>query len=185
MNAVSIALFFHITGALGMSAAIGLEAFGLQQVRGAAMPMQAGSGMRILGSTRKLGFPSMLVVVLTGLYMMVTGDGPTPWLFTTLGAVVLLIALTGASGPRMAAVGKALVGETAPLSGRFHSIVNHPLLTISLYTRIAIILGIVFLKTTQPGWIGSLLIMSVAIIIGAVSAMSQSRHVRVPAEASS
>src|SRR5512146_3333941 len=105
MNIDSLALFLHISGALGMSAAIGLEAFGLQQVRKAVMPMQAGAGLHILGSTRKLGFPSMLLVVLTGLYMMITGDGPTPWLFTTLGAVVLLIALTGPSGPRTAAVG--------------------------------------------------------------------------------
>ncbi len=185
MNAISIALFFHITGALGMSAAIALEGFGLQQVRRAATPMQVGAGLHILGSTRKLGFPSMLVVVLTGLYMMVTGDGPTPWLFTTLGAIILLIALTGASGPRMAAVGKALARETAPLSGSFHAIVNHPLITISLYTRIAIILGIVFLKTTQPGWTGSLLIMGVAIVIGVASAVSQSRRVQVHAEASS
>src|SRR5512142_3272975 len=116
MNTESLALFFHITGALGMSAAIALEAFGLQHVRKAAMPMQAGAGLRILASTRNLGFPSMLLVVLTGLYMMITGDGPTPWLFTTLGAVILLIALTGASGPRMAAVGQALAHETAPLS---------------------------------------------------------------------
>ena len=185
MNISSIALFFHISGALSMSAAIGLETLGLQQVRRAAMPMQAGAGLRILSSTRKLGFPSMVVVILTGLYMMVTGDGPTPWLYTTLGAIILLIALTGASGTRMAAVGRSLSRETAPLSDSFHGIVNHPLLTISLYTRIAIILGIVFLKTTQPGWTGSLVTIGVAIAIGAVSGLSQSRRVQVHAEASS
>ncbi len=185
MNTFSVALFFHISGALGMAAAIALEAFGLYQARSATIPLQAGAALRILGSTRKLGFPSMVVVILTGLYMMVIGDGPTPWLATTLGAVTLLIALTGASGPRVAAVGRALTLETAPLSQSFHSITNRPLLTISLYTRIAIILGIVLLKTTQPGWAGSLLTMGVAIIIGAVSAVSQSRRVQVHAEASS
>lgn len=185
MNAVSISLFFHISGALGMTAAIALEALGLQQVRMATMPMQAGAGLRILGGTRKLGFPSMLLVVLTGLYMMVTGDGPTPWILTTIGAVVLLIALTGTSGPRMAAVGRALARETAPLSGSFHSIANHPLITISIYTRIAIILGIVFLKTTQPDWTGSLLAIGVAIVLGVGSAFSQSRRVQAHAPASS
>ncbi len=185
MNTSSIALFLHICGALGMSASIGLEAFGLQQVRRATMPIQAGAGLRILGGTRKLGFPSMLLVVLTGLFMMVTDGGPTPWLYTTLGAVVLLIMLTGASSPRMAAVGRALSRETAPLSGSFHSIVNHPLLTISLYTRIAIIVGIVFLKTTHPGWTGSLLSMGVLIAISAVSAASESRRIQIHAAASS
>ncbi len=185
MNTSSMALFLHICGALGMSASSGLEAFGLQQVRRATMPIQAGAGLRVLGGTRKLGFPSMLLVVLTGLFMMVTDGGPTPWLYTTLGAVILLITLTGASGPRISAVGRALSRETEPLSPTFHKAANHALLTVSLYTRIAIILAIVFLKTTQPGWNGSLLTISVAIVISAVSAFSQSRRVQIHAAASS
>ncbi len=185
MNTDSLALFFHISGALGMSAAIGLEALGLQQVRKATTPPQAWAGLRIMSSTRRLGFPCMLVVVLTGLYMMATGGGPTPWLYTTIGALALLIALSVINGPRMAAAARTLARETAPLSAIFHNIVNHPLIALSLYTRIAIILGIVFLKTTQPDWSGSLLTIGVALALGAASALSQSRRVQVQAEASS
>ncbi len=185
MTADSLALFFHISGALGMTAAIALEALGLQQLRRATIPVQAGAALRILGGTRRLGFPSMLVVILTGLYMTVTGGGPTPWILTTIGAVVLLIALTGASGPRMAAVGRALARETAPLSENFHNLENHRLISMSLYTRIAIILGIVFLKTTQPDWTGSLLTIGAAVVLGAVSGLSTTRGVRAHAEASS
>src|SRR5512138_2200598 len=175
MNALSLVLFLHISGALGMAAAIGLEGLGLQQVRQATMPALAGAGLRIMGSTRKLGFPSMLVAIITGLYMMATGGGPTPWLYTTLGAVVLLILLTAASGPRVAAIGRGLARETAPLSGSFHSLANHPLLSLSLYMRIAIILGIVFLKTVKPDLGGSLLAMGVAILLGLASAFPVAR----------
>lgn len=185
MTAYSLALFLHISGALGMAAAIGLEALGLQQVRKATMPAQAGAGLRIMGGTRRLGFASMLAAVLTGLYMTATGGGPTPWIYTTIGALVLLIGLTGVSGPRVAAAGRALARETAQLSGSFHSIANHPLLFLSLYTRIAIILGIVFLKTAKPDWTGSLLTIGVAIALGAASTLSVSRQVQAHSEASS
>jgi hypothetical protein len=185
MNTESLALFFHICGALGMASAIALEALGLQQVQRATMPSQAGAGLRIMGGTRRLGFPSMLAAILTGIYMMATDGGPTPWLYTTMGALVVLIVLSVVNGPRMAAMGQVLAHETAPLSATFHNIVNYPLISISLYTRIAIILGIVFLKTAKPGWAGSLVTIGVAIVLGAVSAVSVSRRVQAPAEASS
>jgi hypothetical protein len=184
MNTDSLALFLHISGALGMAAAIALEALGLQQLRTATMPVQAGAALRIMGGTRRLGFASMLAAVLTGLYMTATGGGPTPWIYTTIGALVLLIGLTGANGPRMAAAGRALARETAPLSSSFHDMLNHPLISISLYTRIAIILGIVFLKTTKPDWAGSLLTMGIAIVLGAATALLQSRRAQAHAEAS-
>ena len=185
MTTYSLALFLHISGALGMAAALGLEAFGLQQVRRATMPAQAGAGLSIIGGTRRLGFASMLTAVLTGLYMMLTMWSGLPWLYTTLGAIILLIALTGANGPRMAAAGRALAREGGALSASFHEIVNHPLVSISLYTRIAIILGIVFLKTAKPDWTGSLLTIGVAIILGAGSALSVSRRAQAHAQVSS
>ena len=184
MNADSLALFLHISSAMGMAAATALEWLGLQQVRKATTPQQAGAGLRILGGTRRLGFPSMLVAIITGLYMTATGGGPTPWIYSTMAAIVLVIVLTAANGPRMAAAGRALAREGGALSGGFHGIVNHPFVSISLYTRIAIILGIVFLKTVQPGWAGSLLTMGLAIVLGVASALSVSRRVRADAEAS-
>ena len=167
-----------------MSAAIAREVLALRQVRKATMPSQAGAGLQIMGGTRRLGFPSMVVAVLTGLYMMAISGGPTPWLYTTIGAVVLLIVLSLVNGPRLAAAGYTLSHETASLSGTFHNMVNHPLISISLYTRIAIILGIVFLKTTQPDWTGSLLTIGVATVLGVASALSVSRGLRAHAEAS-
>ncbi len=185
MTANSLALFFHICGAFGMAAALALETIGLQQVRKAATRVQAGAGLGIMGGTRPLGFASMLTAIVTGLYMMVTGGGPTPWIYATLGALVLLMALTAATAPRMAAVGRALAREGAALSGSFHNAANQALISISLYTRIALILGIVFLKTAKPGWTGSLLTIAVALVLGAAVAVSQDRRAQQHAEASS
>jgi len=171
MNAYSIALFLHIVGAVGIFVALGLEWTGLWQIRSATTPQQVGGWMRILKSVRKLGFASMLTAVITGFYMMVTDWGGEAWIIVTVGALVLMIVLMMAlTGPRMAAMGRALATEKAPLSQAFYSLANDLLLWISIQTRIAIVLGIVFLKTAKPDLGGSLMTIGVAIVLGIASA---------------
>ena len=179
MNAYSIALFLHIVGAMGMFVALGLEWTGLWQIRSAMTPQQVRGWMGILKSVRKVGFASMLTTVISGIYMMVTVWGGVAWIDVSLGALVLVIVLSVAlTGPRMAAIGQALATEKVPLSQTFHSLANHPLLWISIQTRVAIALGIVFLKTAKPDLGGSLITIGVAIVAGVVSALPMSRRER-------
>jgi hypothetical protein len=96
-----------------------------------------------------------------------------------LGALVLVIGLAVAiTGPRMAAIGHTLATEKGKLSPTFHSLANHPLLSISIQTRVAIILGIVFLKIVKPDLGGSLLTIGVAVVLGLVSALPMPRRER-------
>lgn len=176
MNAYSIALFLHIVGALGFFVALGLEWTGLWQIRSAVTPQQVGGWMRILKSVRKFGFASMLTAVVTGIYM-VTVWGGEAWIVVTVGSLVLVIVLAQVvTAPRMAAIGQALVTEKGPFSITFHSLANHPSLLISIQTRVAIALGIVFLKIAQPDWGGSLITIGVAIVLGLVSALPALRR---------
>jgi hypothetical protein len=164
MNIYSIALFFHITGALGLSVSLGLEWTGLRQIQNATPVEQFRSWMGILKSANKLGFPSMLVTVVTGVYMMVAVWGRTPWLVITVGALVLMIVLARAAAPRVKALGQSLGAE------------NDLLLWVSVQTRSAITLGIIFLKIAKPDWVGSLLTIGAAILLGIVSALLMSRR---------
>ncbi len=180
MNAYSIALFLHIVGALGFFVALGLEWTGLWQIRSAMTPQQVGGWMGILKSVRRVGFASMLTTVISGFYMMVTGWGGEAWIIVTVGSLVLVIVLAQVvTAPRMAAIGQALATEKGPLSQTFYSLANHPLLWISIQTRVAIALGIVFLKTAQPDLGGSLLTIGVAIVLGLASALPTLRRERV------
>jgi hypothetical protein len=182
MNAYSIALFLHIVGALGMFVALGLEWTGLWQMRSATTPQQVGGWMRILKSVRKFGFASMLTAVITGVYMMVTVWGDQAWIIVTVGALVLIMALAQVlTAPRMMAIGRALAAEKAPLSQAFYSLANQPLLWVSIQTRIAIALGIVFLKIAQSDWAGSLITIGVAITLGAASVLPMFRRERASA----
>ncbi len=178
MDASSIALFLHIVGALGFFIALGLEWTGLQEIRSATLPEQARGWMGLMKNATKLGMPSMLTLLLTGLYMVVTDVGWTPWILVVLGAVVLAMALSmGLSRPRLAAIGQAVAKERAPVSQGFHDLAAHPALRISIHARAAIALGIVFLKIAQPDLGGSLLVIGMAIVLGVISALPMRRRV--------
>jgi len=121
----------------------------------------------------------MLAVVISGVYMMATAWGRVPWLIVTVGSLVMVIVLSLAlSGPRMAAIGRALATEQGAVSQTFHHLTNHPLLWISIQTRVAITLGIVLLKTARPDLSVSLLIIGVAIVLGLASALPMPRRER-------
>ena len=90
----------------------------------------------------------------------------------TVGALALIIVLSLVlTGPRMAAIGRALAAEKRPVSLTFYRLASHPFLWISIQTRVAIALGIVFLKIAQPNLIGSLLTIGAAIVLGLVSTL--------------
>jgi hypothetical protein len=180
MNAYSIALFLHIVGAVGFFVALGLEWTGLWQIRSATTPQQVRGWMMILKSVRKVGFVSMLTTVMTGIYLMATVWGGEAWIIVTVGSLVLVIALAQVvTAPRMAAIGRALATEKVPLSQTFYSLTNHPLLWISIQTRAAITLGIIFLKIVKPDLVGSLITIGVAIVLGLASALPMPRRERV------
>ncbi len=180
MDGYSIALFVHIVGALGLFAALGLEWTGLWQIRAATAPQPVRAWLAVLMGATRVGMACMLAVILSGLYMTVMAWGTVGWIIVTMGSLVLVILLSVAlSRPRMAAIGRALATETGRLSPTFYGLANQPLLWISIQTRAAIILGIVFLKVAKPDLGGSLLALGVAIVLGIASALPMTVRGRV------
>lgn len=168
MNIYSIALFLHFVGALGISVALGLEWTSLRQIQNSKPPEQARAWMGILKSTNKVGFISMLATVITGVYMLLIVWGWVAWILVTIGALVLMIAVSRVvTFPRLKALGQA--------QGR----VLDPLLWVSIQSRVAIVLGIICLKIAKPDLGGSLLTIGVAIVLGIVSALPMLHHARV------
>jgi hypothetical protein len=179
MNTYSIALFLHIVGALGFFAALVLEWTGLWQIGRAMLPEQVRPWMELLKGTNRLGFPAMLTTVVTGIYMLLTAWGWVPWIAVTLGALVVVIVLSAAvTGRRFRAFGRALSTANKPVFPLFASLAYDPLVWISIQVRVAIAVGIVFLKIAKPDLVGSLLTIGVAIVVGAASAWPVSRRER-------
>ena len=61
--------------------------------------------------------------------------------------------------------------EHGPPSPALRQLLHDPLLVISLQTRVAIALGIVFLMTVKPDLRGSLLAIVIAAMLGLASAL--------------
>lgn len=180
MDTYSIILFIHIVGAVGFFVALGLEWTGLSQMRAAATPEPVRAWIGVLQNVRKVGFVSMLTTVITGAYMMMTVWNAVPWLIVTVGSLILLIVLAqGVTAPRMAAVGRALATEQASLSQAFYEAANQPMLLISVQTRAAISLAIIFLKVIKPELGGSLLAIGVAVVLGFASSLPRSRRAQL------
>lgn len=180
MNIYSIiVLFVHIVGALGVSVVLGMEWTGLRQIGTSVLPDQVRAWMGMFNSLRKVGFISMLTTVITGIYMIVTYWGGTPWIIVTMASLVLVIVIAQVlTAPRMAAIGRALAAEKGPASQTFHKLVTNPILWISIQTRVAIVLGIIFLKIAKPDLGGSLLTISAAIVLGIASVLPMLRPVQ-------
>ena len=180
MSIFSIALFLHIVGALGVSVALGSEWIGLSQIRKATVPGEIRAILKVVQSTTRFGFASMLSTVITGIYMVLVAVGWVPWLLVVIGALVLVIVLARAlTVPRLAAIGKALIMEKGSVSPTFHNLMKDPILWISIQTRVAIVLGIIFLKIATPGFAGALLAIGIAITVGIASALPMRRPVQV------
>jgi hypothetical protein len=128
--------------------------------------------MGILQRAIGVAFLSMLATVISGIYMMLTAWGAVPWLVVTLVALGLLIGLSATlTRPRMRAFGQALATGHGPTSTAFQTLVNHPLLWVSIQARAAVTLGIILLKIAKPDLGRSLLIVCVALVLGIASAM--------------
>ncbi len=180
MNAESVILFLHIVGAIGIFVALGLEWTGLSQLGSVQVPEQVRVWMGILKSTQGVGFSSMVMTVITGVYMMLTDWGLVPWIYVTIGALVLVILLSMLlTKPQMANIGKAIFVEKGRIIKDLPALANHPFLRISIRTRVAIALGIVFIKTAKPEFGGSLLAIVVAIALGITTSIYLPRNKQV------
>jgi len=179
MNSFPIALFLHIVGAMGVSVALGLEWIGLSQIRRATVPEEIRAILKVVKSTTRFGFVSMLSTVITGIYIVLAVLGWVPWILVVIAALVLVIVLTRVlTAPRMAAIGQALAMEKGSVSQTFHNLMKDPILWISIQTPVAIVLGIIFIKIATPDLGGSLLTIGVAIVFGIASALPMRRPVQ-------
>lgn len=184
MNYYLIVKLIHIIGALGFFMALGTEWLSLSYARNATTSEQVRERLQISRSAQRLGPFSMLTILITGIYMMATVWHRVGWLLVALGALILIVVLGAAlTRPRMAAVGQTLATEKGPVSSSLQRLLNNSLLWLSLRTRVSIALGIVFLMTLKPELLGSLITITVAIVLGLVFSLPASNRNREKAQA--
>jgi hypothetical protein len=179
MTNYSIALFLHIVGALGLFVTLGLEWTSLRHLRRATTVEQVREWIRVPAEMGLVGMAAMVMLLAAGVYMMITVWGGKAWIIVSLGALVPMSILGMAvSQRRMAAIKQSVTMEHGTISRALHHLLHHPLLWISIQTRVTIALGIVFLMTVKLGFIGSLLTIGIATILGLASSLPVLSHER-------
>ncbi|HYN88256.1 MAG TPA: hypothetical protein VER55_06990 [Ardenticatenaceae bacterium] len=180
MTLYSVALFLHIVGALGFFVALGIEWTALLHLRRATTTEQTREWLGVFAGLRGVASISEAAILLPGLYMAATTWGIAAWIATTLAAWLLIGILgTGLTGRLIAPIRAAVFAHSGVLPPALSQDLRDPRLWISIQTRTAIALGIVFLMSVKPGLAGSLLAIGVAVALGLALAFLTSGRSKV------
>lgn len=172
MSLYTLALFAHLIGVLSLFIGMGLQwavIIGFRRARSVSQTRLWGG---LLRPVAMLGPLSAVLILLAGGYMMFTAWGiGTPWIVVSIGAMLLMAALgMGITVRKLRVVQRAAIAYSpsdaiSPELGRY---IYNPMLWISTYLASGIALGIVFLMTTKPNWLISLLVVAVTIALGGI-----------------
>jgi hypothetical protein len=182
MSIYTIVLFFHVSGAIGYFIGTGTWLFGLSALRRAQRVEQVRALTNLVGRSGPLFGISVLLILVTGLYMALTAWGlRTGWIDVALISLILIAPLgTALIEPRRRAIDRlAREAPDGPLSQALEERTHDPVLLTALQTLAALLLGIVFLMTTKPALTDSLIVMAVALVLGLASGLLLSRATRI------
>jgi hypothetical protein len=179
MSIYNIVLFVHIVGAIGYFLSIGAWLFILVGLRRAQHVEEVRALVHLNNLSAPFGVVSAVALLIAGLYLAGTAWGLlTGWILVALISLILILPTTAALiAPRRSALVKQLE-RSAPegkLSETLKQHIHDPILLTTLQTVAALLLGIVFLMTTKPELVGSLIVMAVALVLGLLSSLLVSR----------
>jgi hypothetical protein len=164
--------FLHVVSALGLTAAFGAEAVGLAGLRRARSADEALVWLRSRRWVLLIGPASIGLVLATGIYLTVAEWGADAWIVVSLVSLVALAGIGGVlTGVPMARITPAVERASGPLPEELRHDLRSPLLTVSIMTRIAITVGIVFLMVQKPALLTSLVTIILAAGIGATAGL--------------
>ena len=185
MNIYTIVLFLHITGAIGYFVAIGTWLLAVVSMRRTQRVEPVRALVHLMGLLGPLFAISVLLILAAGLYMALTMWNLTSgWILVGLISLILIAPLgTALIEPRRRAIDRlASEAPDGPLPSSLEQHIHDPVLLTSVQTVLVLLLCIVFLMTTKPGWVGSLIVMGVALLLGLVSGVLVSRRGPLPGQ---
>ena len=185
MNVYNIVLFLHVSGAIGYFVAIGTWLFGLSALRRAQRVEQVRAIVHLVSLSGPLFGISVLLILAAGLYMALTAWSlQTGWIAVALISLVLMAPIgTALMEPRRRAI-ERLARETperadGSLPESLERRIHDPILSTTVQTITALLLGIVFLMTTKPSLAGALIVIAIALVLGLASGLLVSRTTRI------
>ncbi|HKW18812.1 MAG TPA: hypothetical protein VJO35_14990 [Terriglobales bacterium] len=170
MTAFSAVLFIHVVSAMALFVAITLEGAILARIRSAQNIEQLRQSVRSSSRLGAIYGPAFLGILLGGIYLADQLHIRAAWVPLALGATLLIAIIGGVMTARkMSRLRKAAQENSAfePLVG----IARGNALAVSYGFRAGLAVGIVFLMSTTPTLVPSLVALTIASIIGIAFAL--------------
>jgi hypothetical protein len=169
MTFYSAVLFVHVVSALGVFAALSLEAVGLVHLRRATTANEARFWIAFAPGLPALAIGSLVLLLLSGILMTAQMAGwMLAWPRVAMGALILIGPLGAITGRRMRAI-RAACAANKPNESDLLGKLRDPFLKFSMNIRIALVLGIVLLMTAKPELRESLGVVVSSVFLGFVS----------------
>jgi hypothetical protein len=168
----TISLYLHITGALVLFSAIGIEWMCLTNLRKCESRENIRTWLNHSSVLRKFFSTAFFLLLIPGLYMMFDiWQNAAFAIIGIIGLLVLSISGGAVSGKRLAAIGKAAAKSEAE-SPTFELLlkVKDKFFWNSFLIRTCVALGIVFLMTVKTDFTNSLIVISISIVLGYLAA---------------
>jgi hypothetical protein len=184
MSLYNIALFVHVSGAIGYFFAAGIRVMGLAALRRVERVEQARPLVALDAWVGPLFGVSLLLVLVAGLYMAATSWGfKTGWIDVALTSLFLMLLGGGALiGPRQFAISRQTqAAPDGPIPPALAQRIHDPVLRIAVRALPVLLLGIVFLMTNKPPLAGAVVTMVVALALGVAWGAIPTRRATQPA----
>ena len=159
------AVFLHVVSVIGLFIAFGCEWLVISQVKRADNVAVARSWVGATKSLPGLAIGSLIVILLTGIYLaMVTQLFQTWWLRISFLVFILLGPAGAIAGRRLRELrsGKDAATDVAWFTG----LANNGALQAALKLQLTMTLAIVFMMTARPGLIGSVVWSVGSVVVG-------------------
>lgn len=184
MSVYTIVLFVHVVGAIGYFLGIASWLLILVGLHRAQHVAEVRNLIRLNNLSAALSGAGAAVLLIAGLYLALSAWSLlTGWILVALISLVLIVPITAMLvAPRRSALVVQLEREApegAP-SEALKQRIRDPILSATLQTVAFLLLGIVFLMTTKPELIGSLVVMAIALALGLLSSLLVSRMRQAP-----
>ena len=180
MTFYSAVLFVHIVSALGIVAALSLQAVTLARLRRATTVGEARLWIEFAPGVPALATVSLVFLLLSGIYMTSQISGwMLAWPRVAMGALLLIAPLGVVTGRRLRAI-QIACAASKPNELEILGKLRDPCLVFSMNMRIALVLGIVLLMTAKPELRQSLGIVASSVFLGLVSTVFWRRESAAP-----
>ena len=170
----SFLVFVHVVSAIAMGGGALLSFFGLLALRRAQRVEEVRTVLGLLKLSEPVAAAALMVTPVAGLIMTVNVWGwHNGWINVAIGSMAFLLlpagAITGTRRNSIAKLVKKLPDGALPDNVMQH--LHNPLFGTAGYVMVALVMGIEFLMTTRPALEGSLLAITVSVLIGIAASL--------------